>query len=183
MREGRAGERANEQAHSLSLANACNPYYKHTPLVRDNTSRVSPLCSISRQPIWAGARNDKFTRRSRDPRVRNADRIKTPSIHMDWGRTEQALRFTINSHDSTTTIFQSTLLQNQVAPSFYNGSWLNIIKGGTPASGHDIDCTSAVISFGTITSSLFASTRASRTTLSMLCQKWLSVFCSRSQGP
>jgi hypothetical protein len=37
------GERANEQAHSLSLANACNPYYKHTPLVRDNTSRVFPL--------------------------------------------------------------------------------------------------------------------------------------------
>jgi hypothetical protein len=26
-----------------------------------------PLCSISHQPIWAGARSDKFTRRSRDP--------------------------------------------------------------------------------------------------------------------
>jgi hypothetical protein len=58
---------------SLSLANACNPYYEHTPLARDNTSRVSPLCSISRQPIWAGTRNDKFTRRSRDPRGRNID--------------------------------------------------------------------------------------------------------------
>jgi hypothetical protein len=67
MREGRAGERANEQAHSLSLANACNPYYEHTPLVRDNTSCVSPLCSILRQPIWAGTPSDKFTRRSRDP--------------------------------------------------------------------------------------------------------------------
>jgi hypothetical protein len=66
MREGRAGERANEQAHSLSLANACNPYYEH-PLVRDNTSRAFPLCSISRQPIWAGARSDKFTGWSRDP--------------------------------------------------------------------------------------------------------------------
>jgi hypothetical protein len=62
---GRAGERANEQAHSL--ANACNPYYEHTPLVRDNTSCISPLCSISRQPIWAETRSDKFTRRSRDP--------------------------------------------------------------------------------------------------------------------
>jgi hypothetical protein len=30
-------------------------------------SRASPLCSILRQPIWAGARSDKFTRRSRDP--------------------------------------------------------------------------------------------------------------------
>jgi hypothetical protein len=53
--------RANEQAHSLPLANACNPYYEHTPLVRDSTSHVFPLCSISRQPIWAGARSDKFT--------------------------------------------------------------------------------------------------------------------------
>jgi hypothetical protein len=67
MREGHVGERADEQAHSLSLANACNPYYEHTPLVRDNTSRAFPLCSISRQPIWAGMRSDKFTRRSRDP--------------------------------------------------------------------------------------------------------------------
>jgi hypothetical protein len=30
-------------------------------------SRVSLLCFILRQPIWAGARRDKFTRRSRDP--------------------------------------------------------------------------------------------------------------------
>jgi hypothetical protein len=66
MWEGRAGERADEQAHSLPLMNACNPYYEHTPLVRDNTSRVSPLCSILRQPIWAGTHSDKFTRRSRD---------------------------------------------------------------------------------------------------------------------
>jgi hypothetical protein len=35
--------------------------------LRDNTSRVSLLCSILRQPIWAGTRSDKFTRRSRDP--------------------------------------------------------------------------------------------------------------------
>jgi hypothetical protein len=35
MREGRAGERANEQAHSPSLSrDACNPYYKHTPGAR-----------------------------------------------------------------------------------------------------------------------------------------------------
>jgi hypothetical protein len=39
MREGRAGERA----HSLSLANACNPYYERIPLAQDNTSRVFPL--------------------------------------------------------------------------------------------------------------------------------------------
>jgi hypothetical protein len=37
------------------------------PLAQDNTSRVFPLCSILRQPIWARTRSDKFTRRSRDP--------------------------------------------------------------------------------------------------------------------
>jgi hypothetical protein len=73
---GRAGERANEQAHSLSLslslslsrarATLVTPTTS-TPLVRDNTSRVFPLCSILHQPIWAGARSDKFTGQSRDP--------------------------------------------------------------------------------------------------------------------
>jgi hypothetical protein len=48
MREGRAGERADEQAHSLSLANACNPYYECIPLAQDNTSRVLPPCVPSR---------------------------------------------------------------------------------------------------------------------------------------
>jgi hypothetical protein len=43
MREGRAGERADEQAHSLSLADACNPYYERIPLAQYNTSRVFPL--------------------------------------------------------------------------------------------------------------------------------------------
>jgi hypothetical protein len=43
MREGRVGERADEQAHSLSLANACNPYYKRIPPAQDNTSRIFPL--------------------------------------------------------------------------------------------------------------------------------------------
>jgi hypothetical protein len=76
-REGRAGERADEQAHSLSLANACNPYCKHTPWCGVTRAAFSPLCSISRQPIWAGTRSDKFTRRSRDHRGRNANNYNT----------------------------------------------------------------------------------------------------------
>jgi hypothetical protein len=72
MREGRAEGRANELAHSLSLSRTLVTPTTSTPLVQDNTSRAFPLCSILRQPIWAGARSDKFTRRSRDPRVRNA---------------------------------------------------------------------------------------------------------------
>jgi hypothetical protein len=43
MRGGRAGGRAHEQAHSLSLANACNPYCKRIPLAQDNMSHVFPL--------------------------------------------------------------------------------------------------------------------------------------------
>jgi hypothetical protein len=67
MREGRAGGRADEQAHSLSLASACNPYYERIPWRRITRAVFSPLCSISRQPIWAGTRSDNFTHRSRDP--------------------------------------------------------------------------------------------------------------------
>jgi hypothetical protein len=47
-------------------------------LVTPTTSRIIQgsfphLCSISHQPIWAGAHSDKFTHRSRDPPVRNPD--------------------------------------------------------------------------------------------------------------
>jgi hypothetical protein len=37
--------RGNELANMLTLsrANACNPYYEHTALARDNTSRIFPL--------------------------------------------------------------------------------------------------------------------------------------------
>jgi hypothetical protein len=36
-------ELTNRLSLSLSLANACNPYYERTPLARDNTSRVFSL--------------------------------------------------------------------------------------------------------------------------------------------
>jgi hypothetical protein len=67
MREVARRDEQNEQAHSLSRARMLVTRTASTPLVRDNTSRVPPLCSVSRQPIWIGARSDKFTRRSRDP--------------------------------------------------------------------------------------------------------------------
>jgi hypothetical protein len=54
MREGRAGGRANEQARSLSLANACNPYYKRIPLAQDNTSRVPPPLVFHLAPTHLG---------------------------------------------------------------------------------------------------------------------------------
>jgi hypothetical protein len=46
---GRAGEQADGQALSLSLANACNPLLQaHPPWAQDNTKpRFSPLCSVS----------------------------------------------------------------------------------------------------------------------------------------
>jgi hypothetical protein len=68
MREGHAGERADEQAHSLSRARTLvTPTTSASPWRRITRAAFSPLCSISRQPIWARTRSDNFTRRSRDP--------------------------------------------------------------------------------------------------------------------
>jgi hypothetical protein len=67
---GSRGEGANEQAPYLSLSlsrRACNPYYERHPWCRIIQGLPHLLCSISHQPIWAEARNDNFTRRSRDP--------------------------------------------------------------------------------------------------------------------
>jgi hypothetical protein len=63
---------------SPSLANACNSLLQaHLPWAQDNTSRgslfCSPLCSISRRPIWAGTRNDNLLVGPGTPRGRNAD--------------------------------------------------------------------------------------------------------------
>jgi hypothetical protein len=54
---------------TLSLSRTLVTPTTSTPLVRGNTSRVSLLCSILRQPIWAGARSDKihWSARSRVP--------------------------------------------------------------------------------------------------------------------
>jgi uncharacterized small protein (DUF1192 family) len=41
------------------------------------------LCSISRQPIWAGTRSDNFTRRSRDPPGSKRRQYETISIEQD----------------------------------------------------------------------------------------------------
>jgi hypothetical protein len=60
------GGRADEQAHSLART-LVTPTTSASPWRRITRAAFSPLCSISRQPIWAGTRNDNFTRRSRDP--------------------------------------------------------------------------------------------------------------------
>jgi hypothetical protein len=56
----RGGGRVGTSKRTVSLSrNACNPYYEHPwcEIIH------SPLCSILRQPIWAGARSDNFTGR------------------------------------------------------------------------------------------------------------------------
>jgi hypothetical protein len=64
----RGKERTNRLPLSLSLSRrACNPYYERHPWCGIIQGLPHLLCSIPRQPIWAGARNDNFTRRSRDP--------------------------------------------------------------------------------------------------------------------
>jgi hypothetical protein len=58
---GRRDEQTNKL--TLSLANACNPYYEH-PLVRDNTSRHFPPCVPSCvNPSGQGHAATKFTGR------------------------------------------------------------------------------------------------------------------------
>jgi hypothetical protein len=56
---------------------------------RITRAAFSPLCSISRQPIWAGTRSDKFNRRSRDPRGRNADKQVPQEEERDQGGAQE----------------------------------------------------------------------------------------------
>jgi hypothetical protein len=75
MRGGRAGERANEQAHSLSLANACNSYYEHTPwceITRAALSPCVPSCANS-SGLGRAATNLLVGPGTPPPRGRNAD--------------------------------------------------------------------------------------------------------------
>jgi hypothetical protein len=71
---GRAGGGTSKWTGSLSR-DACNPYYEHPPM-RDNTSRISPLCVPSyANPSGQGHAATKFTGRSGwgSPGVRNTD--------------------------------------------------------------------------------------------------------------
>jgi hypothetical protein len=69
---------ADEPAPSLSPSQTLvTPTASTSPWRRITRAVVfPPLCSISRQPIWAGARSDNFTRRSRDP----PPGVKTPTV-------------------------------------------------------------------------------------------------------
>jgi hypothetical protein len=73
MREGRAGEWAHEQAHSLSLANACNPYYERIPPAQDNTSRIFPLVFHLAPTHLGWDTQRQFYSSVQGPRGRNAD--------------------------------------------------------------------------------------------------------------
>jgi hypothetical protein len=78
MRKGRAGGRADEQAHSLSLANACNPYYERTPLAQDNMSHVFLPCVPScANPSGLGHAATILLVGPGTPRGRNADKYTT----------------------------------------------------------------------------------------------------------
>jgi hypothetical protein len=67
LRGVRARGAADELYVSPSLTRCpCNPYYERHPWCRIIQGLSHLLCSIPRQPIWAGARSD-FTGRSKGP--------------------------------------------------------------------------------------------------------------------
>jgi hypothetical protein len=83
---GRAGGRVDAQGSrslSLSHANACNPLLQaYPPWAQDNTRSwfpltVSPLVFRLAPTHLGWYTHRQFTRRSRDPRGRNADTLKT----------------------------------------------------------------------------------------------------------
>jgi hypothetical protein len=76
MREGRAEGRANEQAHSLSLANACDPYYEHTPWREITRAALSPCVPSCANPSGQGHAVTNLLVGPGTPRVRNADNME-----------------------------------------------------------------------------------------------------------
>jgi hypothetical protein len=75
MWEGRAGERANEQAHSLSLslAKACNPYYERTPWCGITRVAFLPCVPSRANPSGLGHAATNLLVGPGTPRGRNAD--------------------------------------------------------------------------------------------------------------
>jgi hypothetical protein len=72
-REG-SGGRALCPPLSLSLTRrVCNPYYERHPWCRIIQGLSHILCSIPRQPIWAGTRSDNLLVDPGTPWGRNAD--------------------------------------------------------------------------------------------------------------
>jgi hypothetical protein len=94
MQEGHAEGRADEQARSLSPANACNPYYECTPLAQDNTSHVFPPCVPSRaNPSRLGHAATILLVGPGTPRGRNAgkDKSQTSPKHPQSSHSKETL--------------------------------------------------------------------------------------------
>jgi hypothetical protein len=77
MREGRAGERANEQAHSLSLANACNHYYEHTPWRGITRAAFLPCVPSHANPSGLGRAATNLLVGPGTPRIETPTMFKT----------------------------------------------------------------------------------------------------------
>jgi hypothetical protein len=85
-RGSRGGTRKRTGSLSLSLTNACYPYYEHTHLVRDNTSCVSPCVPSRANPSGQGHAATNSLVGLRTPRARNADKSAVSSPTTTWVR-------------------------------------------------------------------------------------------------
>jgi hypothetical protein len=126
---GRAGERTDAQgSRSLSLANACNPLLQaHPPWAQDNTRPRFPLTvfplAFCLVPTHLGCDTQRqFTRRSRDPRGRNADkpiRLFCLFCGEDKGHTTRTCQVTIQKQKG---IAEAEARQNQLKQVLHTAS-------------------------------------------------------------
>jgi hypothetical protein len=71
--EGRAGEQADEQAHSHPLTNACKPYYEHTPWRGITRAAILPCVPSRANPSELGRAATNLLVGPGTPRGRNTD--------------------------------------------------------------------------------------------------------------
>jgi hypothetical protein len=92
----------------------------HPPWAQDNTSRgspyCSPLCSVSRRPIWAGTHNDNLLVGPGTPRGRNADKARVSVRNINEPEREGENKSQANRADDTMIYFTEVWFLQTYSP-------------------------------------------------------------------